>query len=310
MADKSKIQWLEGGATWNPIRGCSHAGVGCVNCYAEKQAARWAGPGGPYEGLVRDGKWTGDVRFILPHLDDPLRWQRPRRIFVNSMSDLFHAKVVDNQIDDIWARMLLAPQHTFLVLTKRIARAKAYLTNPDLYRRILRSADRVRAERPHLADIPISDPGRFPASWIHLLASCSVQEEVDNAVPLLLQTPAAVRGLSLEPLCEPVMFPRDCLDWVIVGGESGPGARPCRAEWIRGMVYQCRAMDVPLYVKQLGSLCLVDHKYLKPMPWPRGTLFSSTEPHTDIRVELDHPKGGNPAEWPAELNVREYPAPR
>lgn len=122
MADKSKIEWTD--ATWNPIRGCTRVSEGCTNCYAETVAARFSGPGQPYDELAKmvtrpdgrhEARWTGEVRLIETHLDDPLRWRKPRMVFVNSMSDLFHEKVPDEWIDRIFAVMALAPQHTFQI---------------------------------------------------------------------------------------------------------------------------------------------------------------------------------------------------
>src|SRR3990167_8098022 len=130
MGVKSSIEWTD--ATWNPIRGCSRVSEGCRNCYAERMAARFSDRGMPHHGLavrhpisssirgnVTEPRWTGEVRFIEEHLEDPIYWKKPRRIFVNSMSDLFHEKVKDEWIDRIFAVMALAPQHTFQVLTKR-----------------------------------------------------------------------------------------------------------------------------------------------------------------------------------------------
>src|SRR6185295_14646626 len=128
MADKSKIEWTD--ATWNPIRGCSVVSEGCRHCYAMQVAARFSDKGQAYEGLAYRNEsgahWTGKVRLIEEHLEDPLRWKRPRRIFVNSMSDLFHESIPDEWIDRVFSVMAMAPQHTFQILTKRPERMKAW----------------------------------------------------------------------------------------------------------------------------------------------------------------------------------------
>ena len=124
MGAKTKIEWAD--ATWGPIRGCSRVSAGCVHCYAETMAARFSGPGQPYDGLIRDRKWSGVVRLIPERLEDPIRWQKPRRIFVNSMSDLFHEELTDATIDRVFDVMERAPRHTFQVLTKRPHRSLSY----------------------------------------------------------------------------------------------------------------------------------------------------------------------------------------
>jgi protein gp37/DNA-binding XRE family transcriptional regulator len=326
MANDTSIEWTD--ATWNPVRGCSRVSEGCRNCYAEKVAARFSGPGLAYEGLARlkpirfsnpmgpgmlertEARWTGEVRMVPEHLADPLRWTKPRRVFVNSMSDLFHEKLADEDIDRIWATMLLAPRHTFQVLTKRAERARAYLTAPDLYARVLRAAGEIRATRPELAQVGISDPGRFPASWIHLGVSVEDQETADERIPRLLATPAAVRFVSYEPALGPVDFwpffvdwdpdgqpdkMHGRLGWIIVGGESGPGARPFDIAWARSTVEQCRAANVACFVKQLGA-----------RPFERrahGAHFH------DDDLGIRSKKGGDMAEWPEDLRVREMPRP-
>lgn len=302
MADGTGIAWTD--ATWNPLRGCSHASIGCLNCYAERQAARWCGPGGPYEGLIENGRWNGKVRLVPEHLSDPIRWQRPRRVFVNSMSDLFHPQVGDPELDAIWARMLLSPRHTFQVATKRPARALVYLTAAGLYDRILHAADRVRATRPRMTEVGISNPTTHPAPWIHLLVSCSVQAEVDRDVPILLQTPVAVRGLSLEPLVEPIDVPPG-IDWVIVGGESGSGARPCNVEWIRSIVRQCEAAGVSCFVKQLGAQPILRLSELTAKQFDRLGIGSTSFMNAEVLYRYFRNRAGaDPSEWPEDIRVR------
>src|SRR5689334_413781 len=128
MGDGTGIEWTD--ATWNPIRGCSRVSEGCRNCYAERVASRFSGPGMPYEGLAKDGKWTGAVKLVQEHLEDPLRWKRPRRIFVNSMSDLFHESLKDHEIGAVFSVIEAARNrgHVFQVLTKRPERMQAWVT--------------------------------------------------------------------------------------------------------------------------------------------------------------------------------------
>src|SRR5690348_2206473 len=176
MGDKSKIEWTD--ATWNPIRGCSRISEGCRNCYAERVAARFAGLGQPYEGLAKyrgeglrqigdrghiDPHWTGEVRFIEEKLGEPLHWREPRRIFVNSMSDLFHEKVQDIWLNKIFSNVMeIATQHTFQILTKRPERMLKYLS----WR---------------------WDDGRIPMRNIWLGVSVEDQKTADERIPLLLQ---------------------------------------------------------------------------------------------------------------------------
>lgn len=278
MADRSKIEWTD--ATWNPIRGCSRVSEGCRNCYAERIAARFAGAGQPFqdvafasggrevgfkiESLAKSGKstgWTGEVRFIPELLEQPLYWRRPRRIFVNSMSDLFHEKVEKDWLDQIFAVMIVCPQHTFQILTKRPTRMKDYLCH-------VAGQDMEK----HMANLR-PGYGRLDWPWRNVWVGVSVEDQktADERIPLLLQTPAAVRWVSYEPALEPVDFSawpkrvwlrvvgndgaadRGRIDWVVAGGESGPGARPCHPDWIRTARDQCQAARVPFFFKQWGE---------------------------------------------------------
>lgn len=248
------ISWCE--ETWNPIRGCSRVSEGCRNCYAERVAARFSGPGQPYEGLAtfRDLKadlgmqshWTGVVRFIEEHLEDPLHWKRPRMIFVNSMSDLFHEKVSDEWLVKIFNVMIQAEQHTFQCLTKRPERMLAWMRH--LYE------GRIAPAPPHNV-------------WMGV--SVEDQKTADERIPLLLQTPAAIRWVSYEPALGPVDFTNlnppnymnafghsfglPNLDWIVCGGESGPGARPMHPSWARAVRDQCVVAGVAFHFKQWGE---------------------------------------------------------
>lgn len=281
MGDKTGIEWTD--ATWNPVRGCSRVSEGCRHCYAEQIAARFSGPGQPYEGLAdrakSGSKWTGKVRLIEEALDQPLRWRRPRRIFVNSMSDLFHENLPDEAIDRVFAVMALAPQHTFQVLTKRPDRMLEWSLRNATGGRIF-----------HLAgELGKPQSGAWPRPNIWLGVSVEDQRAADERIPLLLQTPAAKRFLSCEPLLGPVDLSR-CgkhytgsgplhlwktdlegnggwrqqhgaktgedppeIDWVIAGGESRSGARPMHPDWARSLRDQCAAAGVPFFFKQWGE---------------------------------------------------------
>jgi len=288
----TNIEWTD--ETWNPVRGCSRVSAGCENCYAERTAIRMAGPGGHYEGLARKVNghpvWTGEVRCLPELLDRPLRWRKPRRVFVNSMSDLFHEKVPDEFIDRVFDVMERCPQHIFQVLTKRPVRMWKYLSEA----------------------VPVR-PEAWPLPNVWLGVSVEDQATADERIPVLLDTPAAVRWVSAEPLLVPVdmarwlrhgapVYPskhayrrRERLDWVVTGGESGPGARPCDVAWIRSIVEQCRAAAIPVFVKQLGAR--VSGRVNHP----------DNEGYGVHDVRLDDRKGGDPAEWPEDLRVREWP---
>jgi protein gp37 len=343
MSTQSTIEWTD--TTWNPVRGCSVISPGCVNCYAMKQAHRFSGPGRAYEGLTKLTKagpqWTGKVVTVEDALLEPLSWRKPRRVFVNSMSDLFHEDVPFEFIDRVLAVMALAPRHTFQVLTKRAHRMVMYLTTGNRSELVAREICSVSAslKRPYtweearsiIFGLKLSDEtpptSRWPLPNVWLGVSVEDQKHADERIPLLLQTPAAVRFISAEPLLgpvdlthvrEPSYYDRDALDvnrwqppwtanakldWVIVGGESGPGARPCRVAWVRSTVAQCKAAGVAVFVKQLGA---------KPEGDPRPP--ERIDPATGARtltvmqqIEIHDSKGGDPSEWPEDLRVRQFP---
>ncbi len=215
MSDKSNIEWTE--ATWNPVRGCTKISTGCKNCYAETFAERWRGiPDHPYEQGF-------DLRVVPEMLERPLSWRKPRLIFVNSMSDLFHEGVSDGYIKRVFDVMAQASQHTFQVLTKRSKRLE------------------------HLAPtLP------WPANvW----QGVSIENQ-DTAFRAddLRGVPASVRFLSVEPLLGPVTLDLTGIDWVIVGGESGPRARAMRPEWVRTIRDVCIQEGVPFFFKQWGGV--------------------------------------------------------
>ncbi|HEV7278410.1 MAG TPA: phage Gp37/Gp68 family protein [Devosiaceae bacterium] len=339
MADNTGIEWTD--ATWNPLRGCSRVSEGCRHCYAEGVAARFSGLGQPYEGLARfvvtktaaagkttqlpprrEARWTGKIAFAGEAvLTQPLRWKRPRKIFVNSMSDLFHESVPDEWIDRIFAVMALCPQHTFQVLTKRPERMRAYMLERwqpapaqrfefggdvfDVPAETVGEGRRDQVEREcegFIREFKLDDTERaelwdeqdrlkimqwaWPLPNVWLGTSVEDQVTADTRIPYLLQTPAAVRFISAEPLLgqlnlsafvAPAMHingnpsPEGLasivamakaaaiahggvfLDWVIVGGESGPGARPMHPDWARELRDQCAAAGVAFLFKQWGE---------------------------------------------------------
>ncbi len=313
MSTNTKIEWTN--ATWNPIRGCSKVSAGCEHCYAMHIAARFSGPGKPYEGLAKRDpvNWTGEVQVVEELLDEPLWWRKPRRVFVSSMSDLFHEGVPEELIARIFTSMLLARCHTFQVLTKRPARMAALFHDPIF---------RVAVGASYMS---------WPLPNVWLGVSVENQATADERIPLLLATPAAVRFVSCEPLLGPVdltaFLPPDIdyeedlpaderrdlpasladwpgLDWVIVGGESGPGARPCNVQWVRDLVFQCREFGRPCFVKQLGSHPIGSYRERMEMA---GETRQATGILDLVRWKLQDPKGGDPAEWPEDLQVREFP---
>lgn len=252
MGDKSKIEWTD--ATWNPITGCTKVSDGCKHCYAERLFPRTYGKQTVYRQYkeVRGGNPPGlpvkraftDVVCHPDRLDHPLRWRRPRRIFVNSMSDLFHEDVLDNFIDQIFAVMALSPDHTFQVLTKRPERMAMYLCDED------GKADLIETW--------------WPPNNVWLGVSAENQKTFDERVEHLAAVPAAVRFVSLEPLLGEIECgnafddpldgsPYGKIDWVIAGGESGPKARPSHPGWFRSLRDQCTQSGVPFFFKQWGQ---------------------------------------------------------
>jgi protein gp37 len=226
MSDSSRIEWTQ--ATWNPVAGCNVLSPGCTNCYAMRMAARLAAMGqDKYIGTTRKSggraKWTGKISLDEASLELPQKWKRGRLIFVNSMADLFHDKVPAAYVRKVFDAMAVAPQHTFQVLTKR--------------------PERMLALSPTLP-------------WAsHIWMGVSVESaDYTCRIDLLRQSGAAVKFLSLEPLLGPLDdLDLRGIDWVIAGGESGPGARPMEQQWVRSIRDQCRAAEVAFHFKQWGG---------------------------------------------------------
>lgn len=331
------IEWTD--RTWNPVRGCSLVSPGCTNCYAMRHAHRFAGRGKPYEGLTRARKslgpvWTGDIRLVREALDEPLRWRSPARVFVNSMSDLFHENVPDGFITDVWRVMFSAPLHTFQILTKRPERARDWLakwidTAEDNYEpKLARGPAAVRAAhtsgRAHLFADMIEGWGEPPPGaaypsydwmdgmirWPRVLPNVWLGVSVENRahglprLEVLRELPVRLRFLSVEPLLEDLGdLDLRGIGWVIVGGESGPDARPCDVAWIRRLIAQCREQRVPVFVKQLGAVVRAEPRDLV------GRAVELIERGYESRWELllADAKGGDMNEWPEDLRVREMP---
>jgi protein gp37 len=287
------------------VTGCSKVSPGCAHCYAETFAHRQMGQ---WKGRV-----FGDVRCHPDRLQVPLHWRAPRRVFVNSMSDLFHEAVPELFLDDVFAVMALAYKHTFQLLTKRPGRMRKYLSarvGPRVIGRAWEMLGHKPLDKYEHGGIT-NRPWPLPNVWCGV--SVEDQATANERIPLLLQTPAAIRFVSAEPLLGPIdlntidttsdtdpgysaLELRDddegdlveTLDWVIVGGESGPKARPCHVAWIQSLIGQCQNAQVPVFVKQLGAD-------------PRWTGADSPP------IAPARGKCGDPAEWPEDLRVREFP---
>jgi protein gp37 len=354
MSTNSSIEWTatvnaDGtttpGATWNPVVGCKMVSPGCAHCYAETMSKRLAAmakadfnagrnPGRKQhyrDVMTHEGKWNGAVRFVPEVLNDPLAWKKPRRVFVNSMSDLFHEGMPFPYIDQIWDVMRRCPQHTFQILTKRPERMAEYF------------ADVMRTARAEFGDGITYEP--LPNVWLG--TSVEDQARADERIPHLLKCPAAIRFLSCEPLLGPVNIAaflendvRFAIEgpaggvpdrseyvvtaprgrWVIEGGESGPSARACDVGWIRSLVKQCKAASVPSFVKQLGAKPRANYydracrevvedrgdDWPDPIGW---NIDIEGQPRTDAVVQfpMKDRKGGDIAEFPEDLRVRQMP---
>jgi protein gp37 len=264
---QSKIEWCDR-SDWNPLRGCTRVSPGCGGpgphggCYAEAIAARFSDPGQPFHGFAErtqsGPRWTGKVELIEERLTAPLRWRKPARIFALSMSDLFHESVPDEWIDRIFAVMALCPQHTFQVLSKRAERMRDYIESrgqQDSYGSMDETLRQIMDEH-HIP--PGTWLGRWPLPNVWLGVSCEDQRRADERIPLLLDTPAIVRWLSIEPMLGPVDL-NPCslgphgISWTVAGGESGRSARPMHPAWARALRDQCVAAGVPFFFKQWGE---------------------------------------------------------
>jgi protein gp37 len=251
--DNTMIEWCD--STWNPITGCTPVSEGCENCYAKRIVKRFpsihgfTSGGCAYDPIEVDPLPFEIIRIHHKRLETPLRWKKPRRIFVGSMTDLFHNQVPYTEIDRIFEMMAAAKQHTFMILTKRPEWALEYFQD--------------------------GEPGVFPYQNVWIGVTTENQAMADERMPVLLDIPAALRFVSIEPMLEPIniypyllssydhasldhqMSGNECrtnkIDWVILGAETGPGRRPCKIEWMIDVVDQCWAAGVPVFVKQIND---------------------------------------------------------
>ena len=281
----TSIEWTE--QTWNPTTGCDRISPGCDNCYALTMAKRLKGMGqAKYQ---NDGhpKTSGPGFALTLHpdvLDEPYRWKKPRKVFVNSMSDLFHARVPRDFLARVFAVMASTPQHTYQILTKRPERAARILSDttfaPAIETAMYDADAYATLARGGLKTWPL------PNVWI---GTSIESDDYTRRADALRNTPAAVRFISAEPLLGPLpSLDLKGIDWLIIGGESGPGARVLEPWWIDDLVYEARQAGAAPFVKQLGSV------------WARDPEQSAAARHGDT-------KGGNPDYWPSRLRVREYP---
>jgi protein gp37 len=298
VSDKTGIEWTD--ATWNPVTGCTKVSQGCKHCYAERDWAR-------LQHLpAYQGRAFTDVAIHPDRLEQPLRWKRPRRIFVNSMSDLFHPDVPDVFIDQVFAVMHLSPRHIFQILTKRPERMRDYMLDPATNNRVGMARARIfDAHCIYDSGFWMSGQSFRPLPNVWLGVSVEDQSTADERIPVLMQTPAAVRWISAEPMLGPislewlghdgdgvidaltgevwiddagpaarvrvhgsietsvmgrrVISARTALDWVVVGGESGPKARPMHPRLVRSLRDQCAKVGVPFLFKQWGEWIPYEH---------------------------------------------------
>ncbi|MCU0547252.1 MAG: phage Gp37/Gp68 family protein [Oscillatoriaceae cyanobacterium Prado104] len=268
--------------------------AGCANCYAAEAAksARLQ----QFPQYQKVAEWDGKLEFVESQLLKPLSWKKPRKVFVPSMGDLFHDSVIDEWLDPIFAVMAIAQQHTFQVLTKRPERMQKYLFHPNAFDRIKNAA--IEFTRKPNFNWPL------PNVWLGVSVE---NQKVADRIPVLLKTPATTRFLSCEPLLENLDLESNKylykspsspgIDWVIIGGESGNNARVCNLSWIRSLVNQCCWANSSIFVKQLGSNCVNQHRYID------GVATCNNQVKTRDR------KGGDINEFPEDLRIREFPLP-
>lgn len=284
-----KIQWLNipgyKGETWNPLLGCMKVSEGCKNCYAEKQAFRIAHMGNEgYKKVTNfpDKGWNGETEIVADSFYKPLQWKRPRVIFVCSMGDLFFSKHEELEIDKVFAIAALCPQHIFIILTKRPKQMAAYFNigNEELIGKWEEGSYEIGiADKNDDIDAPAvfiynRTHRQWPLKNIWLGVSAENQKQADIRIKFLLETPAVVHGVSIEPMLGSlnliphinlekensphpggdVRSTEGGLDWVICGGESGHKARPTHPDWVRSIRDQCKAANTPFFFKQWGEL--------------------------------------------------------
>jgi protein gp37 len=290
------IAWTD--ETINPIVGCSRISAGCEKCYAETAAktARLQ----QFPQYQKVAKWNGTVEFVESQLIKPYEWKKSKKIFICSMADIFHENVPFNWVEEIFYMIENCPQHTFQILTKRPERMIEFF---DWY--IARNSD-------HSVELQWTMPDNI---WLGV--SCENQAMADKRIPLLMEIPAKVRFLSCEPLLEPInlskflpiewseiaedwieswpgigSYSRDAYpDWIIVGGESGAGSRPCHIDWIRDIASQCQSAKVPVFIKQLGS----------------NAIATRSDNTGNYKLKLKDRKGSDILEWFDDLRLQQFP---
>lgn len=290
MAANSSINWTD--ITWNAITGCTRVSEGCRHCYIERTT--------PFRTTGRrfDTTETGGTTGVDLHpnrLDWPLkRWKKPAKIFVNSLSDMFHEAIPTEYIAQVFAVMAATPHHTYQLLTKRHARMRSLLSQHAFWTAVGVASIDYHDTWPPGEGVSL-DAHALPNVWLGV--SVEDQKWAGIRIPALRETPAAVRWVSAEPLLGEVTLRPEWLggadtaglDWIVAGGESGPGARPMDEEWVRSLLKQCEGTSTAPWVKQLGSV------------WAKDTWVDGQPVH-----RLDQ-KGENWDYWPADLRVREFP---
>ena len=297
----TKIEWCKNkdggqGKTWNPVTGCTKISPGCQNCYAERMAKRLRGRCG------YDAENPFKVTLHPDRLEEPMRWRKPSMVFVCSMGDLFHDDVPFDFIDRVFKRINGSPQHDFLILTKRTERMREYFARSMKF--LCAACQGTGCS--YCLDHGYQNWEMKPYSNVWLGVTAENQEMADKRIPILLQIPAAVRFVSVEPMLGPVDLlsedylggcinceicldsPEKCinrvnnlkLDWVICGGETGPDARPMHPDWVRGLRDQCQSAGVPFFFKQWGeyihasqtpdNMTNYDPEYFYDREWPPG----------------------------------------
>ncbi len=284
---RTAIEWAD--ATWSPITGCSKVSPGCANCYITRTM--------PFRVNRRKFERVGNemTTGVILHperLIQPLKWREPKRIFVNSMSDLFHEEITSSFIDSVFAIMALASRHTFQILTKRPERMVEWFNSRQ---NLHSNMEAIMSDYGH--SIKAWDGSyQWPLPNVHLYVSVENQYWADKRIPLLLQTPATVRGVSYEPALKGVDFrnwfcgfPGDSghlhlpsINHIIMGGESGPKARPMDIKWVCSTIDQCKMAGVPVFIKQMGSVWAKEHG--------------------------SNSKGGDMEAWPEDIRIREFPS--
>jgi protein gp37 len=310
MGDKSKIDWTD--ATWNPVTGCTHVSPGCDHCYAASLASGRLKEVPAYKGLAVDGEFTGEIRLLPDRLMQPIHWARPRRIFVNSMSDLFHSNIPREYLAKVFAVMAVAKHHQFQILTKRAGVMRAILNSPEFGELVLHEWGKM-----HLVthgNYPLNMDGKVLLPNVWLGVSAESQKWAELRIPALVQTPAAVKFVSAEPLLGPIDLFGNVeehgpavtregvmnlvdygtgiewdvddqlgIDWVIVGGESGSKARPMHPDWARSLRDQCVKWKVAFHFKQWGEWAPVtgyyngEHRQIRE--WPENIHYWGGSPN-------------------------------